>query len=163
MKKMYLCLLILAAIEPTVGSGITLDYHNKSISDDEIARAIKPQPASVTTLIEAIEKKIQGGIKRSEISVLDVSENNLTNVGAIQLFKYIVLHLQSLEELKLSVNRLRDLRGETDYKKFEKSFKILLEMPSFKLVDVRTNYFGMEWYNYIMSKFSGDLTEKICW
>lgn len=163
MKKIFLYVISISIGDCAIASDIMLDYHNKSITDDEIASAIRhPRPAGISDLTRAIDKEIEK-FSSSQVKSLNVSENNITLKGATMLLKYITNHLTELETLNLSFNQIRDWRGQDEYSEFEESLKILLELPSLRAVDIRTNYLGLEWYKHIISKFPNELAEKIRW
>lgn len=163
MWKVFLFAIFLSAGSFVMASDIALDFHNKSITDDEIANAIRyPRPASVSTLLNRIDyMRTHGEIDPNEVRSLDVSSNNITLKGASQIFDYIITNLVELEHLDLSNNQIRDWRGQREYQEFENSFLNLLQMPSLHTVNLKTNYLGLNWYQYILSTFPHDLVEKI--
>jgi Leucine Rich Repeat (LRR) protein len=168
MWKIFICMsymLILFGNSVIAGSFYSIDFKNKSITDDEIALAIKPpRPASVSTVTNWLDVYIKDG-KFGELKVtkIDLSSNNITHKGASQLFNYISKHLPDLEEIDLSLNRIRDERGDKDCEEFEEALITLLEGSNFQTIVLKTNYLGIEWYKYIISKLSNDLANKIIW
>ena len=166
MKKIPFYLVFFLFGAPVLGSGAELDFHKRSITDDEIAAAIKPHgPASVTDLTNKIERDITEGDEGYKIVSLDVSQNNLTLVGATQLLDFLAKNSTSLEDLalNLSFNRIRYAPDDVEYPMFEESLRRVLDLPSFKSVDLNNNYLGIEWYRHIVGKLTNSLAEKICW
>lgn len=165
MLKSILPIICLFVGFSTMTFASSIDFNNKSITDDEIASAIKnPKPASISTVTQWLDTFVKDGkFQDEEIRKLNLSENNITYKGATQLFNYILEHLPTIEEIDLSANRIRDGRGNEEYEAFEKILEKVLKMPKFQALIVKTNYLGIDWYRYVASKFAADVAEKIHW
>ena len=159
MKTIILCVALLMGNTMTAYSS-QIVLSNRSITDDEIANAIKaPRPASITTVKNFIDKKF----KSEEIEEIDLSSNNICNKGATDFFIYSAKNFPNIRELDLSLNRIRDLRGTQENEEFEKSLQTLLELPNFQKLILKTNYLGSNWYQYISDKLPKKLSKKIIW
>jgi len=166
MRKFSLYLVFLLFITPALGSEVELDFHNKSITDDEIAAAIKhPGPASITDLTSKIERDISEGGEGYKILKLDVSQNNLTLVGATKLLDFLARNSESFKDLdvNLSYNRIRYSPDDPEYSKFEESLRRIVELSTVESVELNCNYLGMDWYRHILAKLPDSLAGKIRW
>jgi len=145
----------------------SIEFQNYSITDDTITDAMSPpKPASVSDAIKWINEKIKNeGIDPAEVKSLDLSHNNISLEGAAQILQYVTNELTGLVELNLSCNRIRDWqRGHDEYDEFEKALESVLQMPSLKKLDLRSNFLSnLDWYKYCLSKFPNDLMDKIYW
>ena len=78
-----------------------------SIVDDVIAFGIRhPKPASITNVIEYIEKTYPTTEDKNIIREIDLSHNNIGSIGAKQILTYISENLYQIEKIDLSHNRI---------------------------------------------------------
>ena len=78
-----------------------------SIVDNDIAFGIRhPKPASITNVIEYIEKTYQTTEDKNIIREIDLSHNNIGSIGAKQILTYISEKLHQIKKIDLSHNRI---------------------------------------------------------
>lgn len=151
---------ILTFLIPNAFATNSLSYKSMSITDDEIAQAIRnPSPISVTDLIQDIQKKKN----YQYLNYLDISENNITSNGANTIFRFILNDLPNLKGLNLSNNHIRDLRGNEGYQEFEDNLVNLINREPFEILDLRINAISnMNWISQLTPKV-GNNHQKIRW
>ena len=153
MSKLFFIFLF---VTPVFASSITLQ--DRSITDDEMAERISyPRPPSISSVIKHINSRVD----KDDVECLDLSHNNITLKGASNLFDYIREHLPNLRQLNLSYNHIRDWRGRGEYEDFETALKDLLANPNFEEINLKGTYLRLDWYRYIVNKFTDDEISKI--
>jgi len=128
-----------------------IKYSGKGITEDEIAKAIKPpRPVSVTQAINHIKKKHGEELEKEE--ELDLSSNNICTKGAGQIVSLALESMPKLKRLNLSANRIYDFKERDKYNDFEINLVELLSRPTFELFDIQYNgVANLSWIKHMMA------------
>lgn len=107
-----------------------------------------PKSSSVTNLIEAMTREIDG--RYYQVQHINVSGTHIQLQGAMQLLIYIITYIPRLLTIDLYYNRIQILSHFKDFWIIER----LLSNKSFKNINLRENQICTDWYydmvqNYI--------------
>lgn len=154
-----------------------INFNNQSITDNETASFINyPKPASIDTITTWFDNNVKEGKyfdyklnEEKEVTKLNFKVNNISFKGASQLLEYAINNLQYLEEIDLSYNKLGKYfsfkterwKEDQDYIAFENILEKLLSISIFKIINLKVNELDVNWYKYIISKFSDEMILKI--
>ena len=154
-----LATIYLSSISVPGAQAENVKYCNLGITDDAVAKSIRPpQPHSVSEAIESIKGKHKG----IDIEALDFSDNSIAMNGATQILEFADT-LPNLVKLSFHTNHIYDWRGSADYEPFEVLLIKLIKKKEIKRIDLRKNNIAnATWFNHILEK-AGDAAFKIKW
>ena len=124
-----------------------ISFSNCSIIDDDIAHSIRhPRPASITNIIEYIEKTYPTAEDKNIVREIDLSCNRIGPAGAKQILTYISENLHQIEKINLSHNRIdrHKCYCNSAHDEFNEKLLEISSMPSIEEICITTELFDTD-------------------